>query len=248
MSLAKTDLLRWLERALLMVGALLAGWTALAVIEVRRVDALPVPSVSSAAATPARGAWIARLEAPTARLTATVLEGSDDDTLKRAAGHIENTALPGQPGNVGIAGHRDTVFRRVRLLKVGDTLKLRTADSTLEYRVSKTMIVKPDAVEVLDATRRPTLTLVTCYPFTLIGRAPKRFIVQAELVEGAEKTAGRQVESRPARTRTSATDAGRSTGVRRLPKRTRCCPQNDRRSRRASDVRSPASSPRPANR
>jgi LPXTG-site transpeptidase (sortase) family protein len=244
MSLEKTDLLRWIERALWTLGVLLAGWTAFALIEVRRVSGMPV----QAAAALAPGTWIARLEAPSARLTATVLEGSDDDTLKRAAGHIEGTALPGQLGNVGIAGHRDTVFRRVRLLKVGDILKLRTSDSTLEYRISKTMIVKPDAIEVLDATGRPTLTLVTCYPFTFIGSAPKRFIVQAELVEGAEKDAGRRVGSRPARERTSASGAGRPAGARRPPRRTRCCPPDDRRSRQASDVRSPASSVRPANR
>lgn len=125
---------------------------------------------------------MARLEAPAVGLSATVLEGSDDRTLARAAGHIEHTALPGEHGNIGIAGHRDTTFRPLGRLKIGDALVLKTAGRTLEYRVAQTMIVRPEDVYVLDPTTRPTLTLVTCYPFTFIGPAPKRFIVRAEEV------------------------------------------------------------------
>ena len=116
-----------------------------------------------------------------------VLEGSDDGTLSRGAGHIEDTPFPGQAGNIGIAGHRDTVFRPLRNIKVGDPLNLTTAERTYRYRISKTLIVGPDDVYVLNPTEQPTLTLVTCYPFEFIGHAPKRYIVQATLAE--EKTA-----------------------------------------------------------
>ena len=112
-----------------------------------------------------------------------MLEGSDDRTLRRGAGHIEDTPLPGQRGNVGIAGHRDTVFRALRGAKAGDALSLTMPDRVYQYRVTRTLIVKPEDVYVLDPTARPTLTLVTCYPFEFIGHAPKRFIVQAELVD-----------------------------------------------------------------
>ena len=112
-----------------------------------------------------------------------MLEGSDDRTLRRGAGHIEDTPLPGQRGNVGIAGHRDTVFRALRGAKTGDALSLTMPDRVYQYRVTRTLIVKPEDVYVLDPTARPTLTLVTCYPFEFIGHAPKRFIVQAELVD-----------------------------------------------------------------
>jgi sortase A len=125
---------------------------------------------------------LARLEAPAVRLSATVLEGSDDATLARGAGHIEGTALPGTPGNVGIAGHRDTMFRPVRRLKRGDELRLTTATATYEYQVVKTLIVKPEDVYVLDPGEQPLLTLVTCYPFEFLGHAPKRYIIQAALV------------------------------------------------------------------
>jgi sortase A len=127
---------------------------------------------------------VARLEAPSVGLAATVLEGSTDDMLARAAGHIENTALPGEPGNVGIAGHRDTSFRPVRKLDVGDVITLVTRTGRFQYRISRTFVVKPDRVSVLDPTVEPSLTLVTCYPFTFIGHAPMRYIVQAELLGG----------------------------------------------------------------
>lgn len=133
------------------------------------------------------GRWLARLEGPSVHLRATVLEGSDGGTLARAAGHIENTALPGENGNIGIAGHRDTVFRPLRRIKVGDELKLRTSNRTYTYRVSRTSIVDPHEVHVLAPTGEPTLTLVTCYPFTFIGKAPRRFIVQAKLQKSGSR-------------------------------------------------------------
>jgi sortase A len=131
---------------------------------------------------PAPGAWIARLEAASVALSATVLEGSDDGTLSRAAGHIEDTAFPGERGNIGIAGHRDTVFRPLGRLHAGDALTLTTSDHVFHYRVSRTQIVNPEDVYVLDPTDRPVITLVTCYPFEFIGHAPRRFIVRADLV------------------------------------------------------------------
>ena len=82
---------------------------------------------------PGTGSWVARLDAPSVRLSATVLEGSDDATLARGAGHIEETAFPGQPGNIGIAGHRDTTFRAVRNLHTGDPLELTTSDHIYRY-------------------------------------------------------------------------------------------------------------------
>jgi sortase A len=133
----------------------------------------------------ARGTWLARLEAPSVHMAATVLEGSDDRTLGRAAGHIEYTPRPGEPGNVGIAGHRDTTFRPLRNLKVGDPLRLTTADGIYDYEVTRTWVVEPEDVEVLDPTEHPALTLVTCYPFNFLGTAPRRFIVRADLVSRA---------------------------------------------------------------
>src|SRR2546422_76553 len=98
-----------------------------------------------------------------------------------------NAPLPGRR-NSGIAGHRDTIFRPVRRMRAGDALSLSTSDRVYHYRISKTLIVGPDDVYVMNPTHQPTLTLVTCYPFDFIGHAPKRFIVQAQLI-GDERRA-----------------------------------------------------------
>ena len=142
------------------------------------------------------GAWIARLEVPSVKLATTVLEGTDDGTLSRGSGHIEDTPFPGHTGNVGIAGHRDTVFRPLRHIHLGDEMKLTTADRVYHYKISKTLIVTPDDVYVLDPTAQPTLTLVTCYPFDFIGHAPRRFIIQAALVSDEARVAGSDLPTR----------------------------------------------------
>ncbi len=202
------EVLRWIERSLWVVGVVLALWCAVVLAEARRTRNMPVPAPSAATSTslpgdsaeppdtttntfrpPAAGTWVARLEAPSIKLAATVLEGTDDRTLARGAGHIEETAFPGQPGNLGIAGHRDTTFRPVRRIKVGDPLVVTTPDHIYQYRVTKTFIVGPDDVYVLDPADHPTLTLVTCYPFEFIGHAPKRFIVSADLVKDENRAA-----------------------------------------------------------
>jgi sortase A len=196
--MTRESLLKWLERGLLAAGIGLAAWCAAVLVEARFHNQLPLrpssaplkvtqtailPGDSGRGTTPApsAGTLLGRLEAPTVKMSINVLEGSDDGTLRRGAGHIEDTPLPGQPGNIGIAGHRDTVFRPLRDINVGDPLALTTADRTYRYRISQTLIVGPDDVYVLDPTGRPTLTLVTCYPFNFVGHAPKRFIVRATL-------------------------------------------------------------------
>jgi sortase A len=207
-------LLLWLELALLAIGVSLAAWCAVAIVEARYYRALPIPAAAAAALpgeapAPSRrapdgdipkagtttrvavGGWIARLEAPSVHLSATVLEGSDDGTLAHGAGHIEDTAFPGDPGNFGIAGHRDTTFRPVRHLHAGDPLIVTTAGEVFRYRITKTMIVDPEDVYVLDNADHPTLTLVTCYPFEFIGHAPRRFIVSADLVGASARAGGR---------------------------------------------------------
>ncbi len=196
--------LKWLERTLFVAGVALGLWAIVLLGQNWYYARLPIPEQArtvTATQLPGedpneavgttgfieRGAWLARLEAPSVKLTATVLEGSDDRTLRRAAGHIEYTPRPGTYGNVGIAGHRDTTFYPVRNLEVGDPLTLTTADRVYEYRVTRTWIVNPEQVEVLDRTDRPALTLVTCYPFNFIGNAPKRFIVRAQLTSERER-------------------------------------------------------------
>jgi len=111
-----------------------------------------------------------------------VLEGDDARTLARGVGHIPGTALPGWSGNVGLAGHRDTFFRALHDIRLGDDILVTTLQDSYRYRVVSSEIVSPDETRILDASALPSLTLVTCYPFHFIGSAPKRFIVHAHLV------------------------------------------------------------------
>ncbi len=125
---------------------------------------------------------VGMIEIPAVGLATRVLEGSNASTLRLGVGHIPGTDLPGPSGNVGLAGHRDTFFRSLRRIKVGDEIRFTTVAGTFKYRVISLRVVFPNAIEVLNHTQRPTLTLVTCYPFDFNGTAPQRLIVHAEML------------------------------------------------------------------
>jgi sortase A len=127
-------------------------------------------------------------------LEAPLLEGTDDLTLNHAVGRIGGTARPGEPGNIGIAGHRDSFFRGLKDIGIGDAIELQTLEGTDTYVVDRIQIVTPGHVEVLQPRAAPSLTLVTCYPFYFIGSAPKRYIVTASL--SRERKAGRESDTR----------------------------------------------------
>ncbi len=142
----------------------------------------PAPNETPTVGPPARQSLIGRLEIPRLNLSVMVREGADEGTLSRAVGHIPGTALPGNIGNVGLAGHRDTFFRVLRKIRPDDMIELQTTAGTYRYMVKSTRIVTPRDVSVLNASGGETLTLVTCYPFYYVGSAPKRFIVHASQV------------------------------------------------------------------
>ncbi len=108
-----------------------------------------------------------------------ILEGTDEATLNRAVGHIEDTSAPGSPGNSGIAGHRDGYFRPLKDARLGDVIEIETTRGVATYRIARLWIVNPEDVSVLDPVPFEAITLVTCYPFYFIGSAPQRFIVRA---------------------------------------------------------------------
>jgi sortase A len=111
-----------------------------------------------------------------------VIEGIGKRDLELAVGHIPGTAMPGEAGNAGIAGHRDTFFRPLRLIRENDALSVTTSSGEFQYRVVSTEIVRPDDVRVLYPTKTEMLTLVTCYPFYFVGAAPRRFIIRAQRI------------------------------------------------------------------
>ena len=143
---------------------------------------------------------LGRLEIPAIELSVMVLPGTDEWTLNRAVGHIDGTSLPGEPGNVAIAGHRDGFFRGLRLLETGSRISLTTLDGTYEYIVQDTRVVDPSQVEVLRPSRKPTLTLVTCYPFFHVGSAPQRYIIRATLASSDVRQAEGPLSSPPSGT------------------------------------------------
>ena len=128
------------------------------------------------------GVSFARFDIPRLGLADVIVEGDDEKSLRKAIGHIPDTALPGNSGNVGLAGHRDTFFRPLEGVRKGDIILIKTSQAVYRYEVESSEIVLPKDSWVLKHTQNPSLTLVTCYPFHFIGSAPKRFIVHARQV------------------------------------------------------------------
>ncbi|HEY7216020.1 MAG TPA: class D sortase, partial [Thermoanaerobaculia bacterium] len=137
------------------------------------------PAVSQPRRPKVEGTLVGRIEIPRVGVSAIVLEGITNKTLRRGVGHIPETSLPGAEGNAGLAGHRDSFFRALKDIRENDLITVKTLDGTFEYRVEWTQIVQPEDTQVLAATGEPVLTLVTCYPFYYVGSAPERFIVRA---------------------------------------------------------------------
>ena len=135
---------------------------------------------------------LAILRIPKISLEAPVFNDTDDLTLNRGVGRILGTAQIGQPGNLGIAGHRDGFFRGLKDIELGDTIELQLPGGTDRYGVSQIQVVSPEDTYVLRQQSEPTLTLVTCYPFYYVGSAPKRYVVTATIENSSERnqTAG----------------------------------------------------------
>jgi sortase A len=130
------------------------------------------------------GSPLGRIDIGAIGLEVMILEGTEAGTLQRAVGHIPGTSLPGQEGNVAIAGHRDTFFSGLRNIQKNDEITLTTLNGSYRYRVDFVRVVEPEDVEVLDDSGEPVLTLVTCYPFYFVGAAPQRFVVRAHRSPG----------------------------------------------------------------
>ena len=191
--------LRWFERALFAAAILMLGYCSFALADTwlfqrresrelskllnDRTNAATPPAIGIAtgvtASTSPEG-LVGRIDVARLGLSVMVVEGTSDRTLRRAAGHIEGTALPGERGNVGISGHRDTLFRPLKNILRNDLVTLTTPGGVFRYRVVSTRVVSPEELSVLDSDGSDVLTLVTCYPFYFVGPAPDRFIVRAE--------------------------------------------------------------------
>jgi len=184
-------LMRWMRSILLIIGILALSYIAITLIGARiyqrnamltlkkQIQAKeqhkaeqPVPTINE-------GDVVGRIEIPRIGISAAVLQGTTSRTLRMGVGHIKGTALPGESGNIGVAGHRDTYFRALKDIRKDDEIQLQTATGIARYEVDWIQITSPSNIGVLAPTTESSLTLVTCYPFYYIGAAPKRFIVRA---------------------------------------------------------------------
>jgi sortase A len=185
-----------IERVLLGTGIVCLVWWGVVSLQATRYQSqqrvvlermrMTAPAVVGASAVLPTGFLIGSLDIPRLRLSAVIAEGDDDATLKVAIGHLPDTALPWHKGNSALAAHRDTFFRPLQHIRVGDELRVSTVHGDFQYQVRETRVVGPNDVWVLDPTDRPTLTLITCHPFSYVGKAPRRFIVRAERTTTAE--------------------------------------------------------------
>jgi sortase A len=192
-------LLRWSRDVFLIIGILLLGYCGYVLLDTKIYQAYQTRrfeqqmkemrpgnandgNLHKMAFHPAVAGALGEIEIPRIGVSAMIMEGIDNRTLRRAVGHIPGTPLPGQDGNVGIAGHRDTFFRALRNVRTDDEITLTTVDDTYHYRVEFARVVEPSDTQVLDDSSGDTLTLVTCYPFYFVGPAPKRFIVRSQRI------------------------------------------------------------------
>jgi sortase A len=206
---------------LMMLGVYLAAWTHRSILSQAALETFERPQLRAAdqmlsAPKPDFTLWspqrvkgyedrlatylapaIAVLRIPNIHLETLVLEGTDELSLNRGVGRIAGTAHPAENGNMGIAGHRDGFFRGLKDVRPGDTIEMITLRRTRTYVVDRVVIVNPDDTSVLEARPRPSLTLVTCYPFYFVGSAPQRYIVQASVRDLDSGSSSRMERSSP---------------------------------------------------
>ncbi len=185
-------LLRWSQRLLIIIGTLALGYVGFTLLDARLYQVAAKSALESQIhfeeehqesqpkAAVKMGDLLGRVDIPRLGISVAVLQGISSRILRLGVGHIEGTPLPGETGNTGIAGHRDTFFRELKDVRKNDEIQLQTATELLHYQVDWVKVVDPDDMTVLEpSTFGSTLTLVTCYPFYFIGSAPKRFVVRA---------------------------------------------------------------------
>jgi sortase A len=161
-------------------GFLLADAHAYQALEMRRFRE---PGRLSEPHIPGEGDVIGEIQVPRLGLNAIVVQGDSPASMRRAVGHLSKSALPGEWGNVALAGHRDTFFRPLHDIRAGDEIRFKTRERNFEYRVESIEIVAPNDVQVLEPSTGHDLTFITCFPFHFVGPAPKRFIVRAHEVD-----------------------------------------------------------------
>jgi len=144
---------------------------------------LPTPCKLLYPLYPSEGDNIGSLTIPALNRKLPIIQGTGVKELKKGVGHFLQSVLPGEKDNCVFSGHRDTVFRQLGKLKIGDTLIVQTSAGVFTYKVTGTRIVHEDDKTVIVPTDHAVLTMTTCYPFNTPGYYPDRYIVSADLVK-----------------------------------------------------------------
>ncbi len=131
---------------------------------------------------PRNGEQLGTIIIPSISLNYPIIEGDDQNNLAKGVGHDSSSAIPGENSNVVLDAHRDTMFRNLGDVKIGNIVTIETNYGTFNYKVYKTRIVTPDDPTAIIKSNKEMMTLYTCYPFSYIGHAPKRYIVMTEFV------------------------------------------------------------------
>jgi LPXTG-site transpeptidase (sortase) family protein len=184
-----TDILRGAFYFFLAVGILALGYSGYVSASSRSYQALEMRKFKEAdrISEPhllTDGDVLGEIQVPRLGLEAIVVQGDSPAILRRAVGHLSRSALPGELGNVALAGHRDTFFRPLRDIRLGDVITFKTQERSFEYLVQSIEVVAPTDIRVLEPSTGHDLTLLTCYPVYYVGPAPKRLAVRAREVEG----------------------------------------------------------------
>jgi sortase A len=150
---------------------------------VQSAQIVEVPQSPAGTSRVSAGDPLFKMSIPRRNVHFTVVEGTTPGALRKGPGHLEGSSLPGGAGNVVIAGHRDTHFRALKDVLIGDEIRVVSATDDYIYRVVDVRVVSPRDTSVLRPQAHGSLTLITCYPFRFFGPAPDRYIVQARLFE-----------------------------------------------------------------
>jgi sortase A len=124
---------------------------------------------------------LGQLEIPSIDLRTALYPDTSEINLNRGAGLIRGMARPGEGGNLGVAAHRDGIFRPLERIEVGAEIEVSAGDARYVYRVTSITVVDRADAALLRRTAEPSITLVTCYPFRFVGPAPRRFVVRGQL-------------------------------------------------------------------
>ena len=138
----------------------------------------------SASSTPPKiGETVGILKIPKIKAELAIVEGTDPDDLEKGVGHYKGSYFPGDKGQIVLSGHRDTVFRKLGELKLGNHLTIQMPSGNYTYEITRTKIVKSTDKSIITLQKQQEeLILTTCYPFYYVGNAPKRYIIYAKLL------------------------------------------------------------------